>query len=85
MWLQSNSLGSGNRWYKVRVRPQYGLMSDVGVPVFVDPTDASEIWIDWDAAMPSTYRRGSARHACAARPAGARVASTAPSSGSATR
>jgi hypothetical protein len=50
MWLQSNSLGSGNRWYKLRVRPQYGLMADVGVPVFVEPGDASEIWIDWDAA-----------------------------------
>jgi hypothetical protein len=50
LWLQSNSLGSGNRWYKVRVRPQYGLMPDVGVPVVVDPKDPSEIWIDWDAA-----------------------------------
>ena len=40
MWLQSNSLGSGNRWYKVRIRPQYGLMPDIGVPVVVDPGDA---------------------------------------------
>jgi hypothetical protein len=50
MWLHSSSLGSGNRWYKVRVRPQYGLMGDLGVPVFVNPKHPSEIWIDWDAA-----------------------------------
>src|ERR1700754_4749598 len=50
MWLHSNSLGSGNRWYKVRVRPQYGLMRDVGVPCVVNPRDPGELWIDWDAA-----------------------------------
>ena len=50
MWLHSNALGSGNRWYKVRVRPQYGLMSDLGVPGVVDPGDPARLWIDWDAA-----------------------------------
>jgi hypothetical protein len=51
MWLDRGGLvGSGNRWYKVRVRPSYGLMRDLGVPVLVNPSAASEIWIDWDAA-----------------------------------
>jgi hypothetical protein len=49
-WLQSAPVGGGNRWYKVRVRPNYGLMRDVGVPGFVDPSDPSKLWIDWDAA-----------------------------------
>ena len=50
-WLDPGALmGHGNRWYKVRVRPQYGLMSRVGVPCFVNPGNALEIWIDWDAA-----------------------------------
>jgi hypothetical protein len=50
-WVASASLlGTGNRWYKLRVKPSYGLMKDVGVPCFVNPADPSEIWIDWDAA-----------------------------------
>ena len=50
-WLDPGALmGHGNRWYKVRVRPQYGLMPRVGVPCFVNPGNALEIWIDWDAA-----------------------------------
>ena len=44
------ALGAGNRWYKVRVGPHYGLMQDVGVPGFVDPADPSKLWIDWDRA-----------------------------------
>ena len=28
-WTAGGGLGGGNRWYKVRVRPQYGLMKDV--------------------------------------------------------
>ena len=43
-------IGAGNRWYKVRVRPQYGLMKSVGVRAFVDPADPSKLWIDWDAS-----------------------------------
>jgi hypothetical protein len=50
MWLGSAPLGSGNRWYKVRLKPSYGLMRDLGVPCLVKPSDPSEIWIDWDAA-----------------------------------
>ncbi len=50
MWLQSGPLGHGNRWYKVRVGAHYGLMKDVGVPGFVDPSDPSKLWIDWDRA-----------------------------------
>jgi hypothetical protein len=50
-WLSSGPLAShGNRWYKVRVRPQYGLMPRLGVPCVVDPADPAGIWIDWDAA-----------------------------------
>lgn len=49
-WLQPRFTGGGNRWYKPRLRPQYGLMADVPVPCYVDPADASAIWIDWDGA-----------------------------------
>ncbi len=50
MWLSGAGLGGGNRWYKVRLKPSYGLMKDLGVPCLVDPSDPSKIWIDWDAA-----------------------------------
>ena len=50
MWLGPGALGAGNRWYKVRVRPQYGLMKSVGVRGFVDPNDPAKLWIDWDAS-----------------------------------
>jgi hypothetical protein len=51
MWLDTGGLvGSGNRWYKVRLKPSFGLMRDLGVPCRVNPSQASEIWIDWDAA-----------------------------------
>jgi hypothetical protein len=51
MWTLANTtLGSGNRWYKVRVRPQYGLMAKLGIPCLVDPANAAKLWIDWDAA-----------------------------------
>ena len=49
-WTRTGPLGAGNRWYKVRVRPTYGLMPELGVPCFVDPADRAQIWIDWDAA-----------------------------------
>ena len=50
-WLAAGGLvGTGNRWYKLRLKPTYGLMHGVGVPCSVDPGDPSEIWIDWDAA-----------------------------------
>jgi len=49
-WLAGGGLGGGNRWYKVRVRPQYGLMKDVPIACFVNPADPSDLWIDWDAA-----------------------------------
>lgn len=40
----------GNRWYKVRLKPQYGLINRIGLPCFIHPQNAEEIWIDWDAA-----------------------------------
>jgi hypothetical protein len=43
-------LGSGKRWYSIRVKPQYGLVNRIGLPCFIHPKDAEEIWIDWDAA-----------------------------------
>jgi hypothetical protein len=50
-WLVPGGLvGTGNRWYKLRLRSSYGLMPNLGVPCFVNPGDPSEIWIDWDAA-----------------------------------
>jgi hypothetical protein len=51
-WVAAGSgfAGAGNRWYKVRIRPQYGLMPKLGVPCFVNPSDPAELWIDWDAA-----------------------------------
>jgi hypothetical protein len=50
-WLDAGALmGHGNRWYKLRLRPQYGLMPQLGVPCHVNPGNAHEIWIDWDAA-----------------------------------
>jgi hypothetical protein len=51
-WLDGGGLlGNGDRWYKVRVKPQYGLLKEVGVPCVVHPDDPSQIWIDWDAAF----------------------------------
>src|ERR1700742_1897712 len=50
-WLDPGAIaGHGNRWYKVRVRPQYGLMPKLGVPCFVNPGNERELWVDWDAA-----------------------------------
>jgi hypothetical protein len=50
-WVHPGGLlGAGDRWYKLRLRPSFGLMKDVGVPCFVNPADPSDIWIDWDAA-----------------------------------
>jgi hypothetical protein len=50
-WVDADALlGNGNRWYKLRLRPSFGLMKAVGVPCFVNPSDPSEIWVDWDAA-----------------------------------
>jgi len=51
-WLDGGiGIGSGNRWYKPRVRPQFGFMPALGVPCFVNPVDPSELWIDWDASF----------------------------------
>jgi hypothetical protein len=49
-WTLTGPLGAGNRWYKVRIRPTYGLMPELGVPCFVDPANREDIWIDWDKA-----------------------------------
>lgn len=49
-WLLRQTQGGGKRWYTVRVRPSFGLMAKVGVPCVVDPSEPTELWIDWDAA-----------------------------------
>jgi len=49
-WTLTGPVGAGNRWYKLRVRPTYGLMPELGVPCFVDPRDRTQLWIDWDKA-----------------------------------
>lgn len=41
--------GRGKRWFSVRLKRTYGLMSSVGMPCVVDPSDPHELWIDWDA------------------------------------
>lgn len=49
-WLLQGITGGGKRWYSLRIRPQYGLMKDVGVPGVVNPQDPHELWVDWDRA-----------------------------------
>jgi hypothetical protein len=41
--LGGAGLGAGNRWYKVRVRPNSGLMNEVAFPCFVDPADPQRL------------------------------------------
>ena len=85
MWLGTGGLvGSGNRWYKLRVRPSFGLMRDVGVPCLVDPADPSEIWIDWDAAykehVPAWERHARVQQEIGRRAGGGSTASSTASS-----
>ena len=49
-WCLDVGAPSGKRWYRIRLKPQYGLMPKIGLPCKVDPADPSNIWIDWDAA-----------------------------------
>ena len=50
-WIHESSV-SGKRWYKPRLlRGSYGLWRSVGVPGFIDPADATKLWVDWDAAF----------------------------------
>ena len=49
-WLLDVGAPTGKRWYRVRVKPSYGLVPSIGLPCTVDPADAGNIWIDWDAA-----------------------------------
>ena len=49
-WMAGGGVGGGNRWYKLRVRPQHGLMKGVRLPCFVNPDDPADLWIDWDGA-----------------------------------
>jgi hypothetical protein len=70
-WLITGPLGAGNRWYKVRIRPQYGLMADVAMPCHVDPGDPTQLWIDWDGAyeahVPAWEREARVRREVASR------------------
>lgn len=49
-WCLNTGAPTGKRWYHVRLKPQYGLINRIGLPCYVDPQNAEEIWIDWDAA-----------------------------------
>ena len=48
-WVSSSRIGSGKRWFSVRLKRTYGLMPTVGLPCFVDPDNPHKLWIDWDA------------------------------------
>ncbi len=50
LWVNRRHVGAGKRWFSVRPKRTYGLMSSVGLPCHVDPDDAHGLWIDWDAA-----------------------------------
>ena len=49
VWVSSSRIGSGKRWFSVRLKRTYGLMATVGLPGFVDPGNPHNLWIDWDA------------------------------------
>ena len=49
-WAQAALVGGGGRWYRVRVKPTYGLMDGVAFRVWVDPADRTRLWVDWDDA-----------------------------------
>lgn len=49
-WCLDTGAPAGKRWYSIRVKPQFGLINRIGLPCFIHPTDAEQIWIDWDAA-----------------------------------
>ena len=72
--------GAGRRWYKVRLRPTYGLMDGIAFPCFVDPSDPKRLWIDWDAAYEATSIDGAATPASSASWPGARTCGSTPSS-----
>ena len=68
MWLTAaGPIGPGNRWYKVRVRPQYGLMKSVGVRAFVDPADPNRALGRLGRQLQRTHGRVGARGARPAR------------------
>ena len=60
--LGGAGIGAGRRWYKVRLKPTFGLMDGVAFPCFVDPSDPEKLWIDWDAAYEAHIDRWG-RHA----------------------
>jgi len=49
-WCLDVGAPTGKRWYQVRLKPQYGLINRIGLPCVIDPANAENIWIDWDAA-----------------------------------
>ncbi|HYI17219.1 MAG TPA: hypothetical protein VD836_00850 [Solirubrobacteraceae bacterium] len=49
-WAQAALVGGGGRWYRLRVKPTYGLMDGVAFRVWVDPADRTRLWVDWDDA-----------------------------------
>ena len=65
-WTAGGGVGGGNRWYKVRVRPQYGLMKDV--PCRASSTRPTPRISGSTGTAPTTHTspRGSARRASGA-------------------
>lgn len=52
LWATADHLlGTGNRFYKVRLRRGHGFLKELGAPCLVDPEDPHRLWIDWDAAF----------------------------------
>ena len=51
LWATPNALGgTGDRFYKIKLKKSHGFQKDLGVPCLVDPEDPHRLWVDWDAA-----------------------------------
>ena len=49
LWCMRGGLG-GKRFYQVRLNSSHGLQGDVDIPLYVNPKNREDIWVDWDAA-----------------------------------
>jgi len=56
LWCSDSGILHAKRWYKVRLKPSHGLMSDVPIPVHVNPHNREDIWVDWDAGYDAHVR-----------------------------
>jgi hypothetical protein len=51
LWATPNALGgTGDRFYKIKLKKSHGFQKELGVPCLVDPEDPHRLWVDWDAA-----------------------------------